>query len=54
MILKPVLTAGEPFGGNGAAFLRMNIACPQALLQDGLEWLKTGIAAYEEFAFNRC
>lgn len=34
------LTDGTPFGGNGASFLRMNIACPKALLEKGLERLK--------------
>lgn len=48
------LTAGEPFGGNGAAFLRMNIACPQSVLQDGLERLKAGITNYETFALHCC
>lgn len=37
------LTNGEPFGGEG--FLRMNIACPKALLSDGLERLKRAIEA---------
>lgn len=48
------LTAGEPFGSNGAAFLRMNIACPQEVVQDGLERLKAGITDYEAFALHRC
>lgn len=48
------LSAGEPFGGNGAAFLRMNVACSQSVLQDGLVRLKAGIAAYEAFALQQC
>ena len=38
------LSAGSQFGGNGAQFLRMNIACPRPVLQDGLERLKRGMA----------
>lgn len=37
------LSAGHGFGGNGAAFLRMNIACPRTRLQDGLERLQRGM-----------
>ena len=35
------LTDGEPFGGDG--FLRLNIACPRAMLMDGLGRLKKAI-----------
>lgn len=48
------LSAGNQFGGDGGNFLRMNIACPRSVLEDGLCRLKEGIAAYEEFAINRC
>ena len=48
------LSAGNQFGGNGGDFLRMNIACPRSVLEDGLHRLRAGIAAYEEFAINRC
>ena len=48
------LSAGNQFGAGGGDFLRMNIACPQEVLEDGLHRLKEGIAAYEEFAINRC
>ena len=48
------LSAGNRFGAGGGDFLRMNIACPRAVLEDGLCRLKEGIAAYEEFAVNRC
>ncbi len=33
---------------NGGGFLRMNIACPRAVLMEGLERLKNGIRAYTE------
>lgn len=39
------LSAGIDFGENGDGFLRMNIACPQKLLRDGLGRLKAGITA---------
>ena len=39
------LSAGIDFGVNGDNFLRMNIACPQELLEDGLRRLKMGIIA---------
>lgn len=39
------LSAGIDFGQNGDNFLRMNIACPQKLLKDGLKRLKSGISA---------
>jgi cystathionine beta-lyase len=37
------LSAGSDFGENGDGFLRMNIACPQELLERGLLKLKAGI-----------
>ena len=39
------LSAGVDFGKNGDDFLRMNIACPQKLLKDGLGRLKAGVTA---------
>ncbi|WP_405304180.1 MalY/PatB family protein [Methanobrevibacter sp.] len=39
------LSAGIDFGLNGDNFLRMNIACPQELLREGLGRLKAGITA---------
>ena len=39
------LSAGIDFGQNGDNFLRMNIACPQELLLDGLGRLKAGVTA---------
>lgn len=38
------LSEGGQFGGNGAQFVRMNIACPKETLKDGLERLKKGLA----------
>jgi len=48
------LSAGVVYGGNGSAFLRMNTACPRARLLDGLERLKRGIMAYEDYAAESC
>lgn len=39
------LSAGINFGQNGDNFLRMNIACPEKLLKEGLARLKAGIMA---------
>lgn len=39
------LSAGSDFGECGDGFLRMNIACPQKLLIEGLSKLKSGIIA---------
>ena len=39
------LSAGSDFGQNGDGFLRMNIACPQELLNEGLLKLKAGVIA---------
>jgi Bifunctional PLP-dependent enzyme with beta-cystathionase and maltose regulon repressor activities len=37
------LTAGSIYGEAGKYFLRMNIACPEIILEDGLNRLKKGI-----------
>ena len=42
------LSAGKQFGGNGDSFLRMNIACPESFLLDGLDRLRRGTLAYEK------
>lgn len=48
------LSKGSQYGGNGENFLRMNIACPRSLLEDGLERLKKGLSAYEEWIVKQC
>ncbi len=40
------LSEGAQFGSGGERFLRMNVACPRAVLEDGLRRLKEGMAAY--------
>lgn len=37
------LSAGNQYGGDGEAFLRMNIACPRSVLKEGLRRLKEGV-----------
>ena len=44
------LSEGAQFGDGGENFLRMNVACPRAVLEDGLDRLKKGITAYSEAA----
>ena len=39
------LSAGVDFGQNGDDFLRLNIACPQKMLKEGLGRLKSGVIA---------
>ena len=42
------LSGGKQYGSGGEHFLRLNIACPQTTLADGLNRLKTGIKKYRE------
>lgn len=44
------LSNGTVYGGNGQDFLRMNIACPNALIQDGLKRLERGIKQFKQDA----
>ena len=37
------LSHGNQFGGNGNIFLRLNIACPKAVLTEGLDRLRTAV-----------
>ncbi len=43
-----ILSAGSEYRGNGAQFIRMNIACPQAMLTDGLGRLAKGVQLFEQ------
>ena len=43
-------SAGEIYGGNGKAFLRLNIACPRTRLLDGLDRFQRGIQSYQQLA----
>lgn len=40
------LSTGSQYGKGGERFLRMNIACPRCVLEDGLNRLKKGIDSY--------
>lgn len=42
------LSAGNVYGGNGNYFLRMNIASPQSLINDGLNRLAKGIKKFKD------
>lgn len=41
------LSDGYEYGVNGMQFVRMNVACPKARLEDGLNRLYNGIKAYQ-------
>ncbi|MFD1392189.1 MalY/PatB family protein [Lacticaseibacillus jixianensis] len=43
-----ILSAGGEYRGNGAQFIRMNIACPAAMLDDGLARLARGTQLFLE------
>lgn len=41
-----ILAAGDAYHGNGAHFLRLNLACPPQMLDDGLQRLVAGVTKY--------
>lgn len=41
------LSSGREYRGDGANFLRMNLACPKSRLEDGLERLKKAVEGYK-------
>ncbi len=43
-----ILSSGAQYGSGGEGFIRMNIGCPRALLEDGLSRLMKGIREFEE------
>lgn len=43
------LSEGAEYGGDGGAFLRMNVACPRSMVRDGLNRLKRGIECAYDF-----
>lgn len=45
---------GRQYGPKGSHFLRMNLACPRSLLEDGLGRLKKGALEYEKWVVERC
>ena len=42
------VTAGNIYGDNGRTFLRLNVACPRRLLEDGLERFRTGLELWRK------
>lgn len=42
------LSKGSQYGAGGRAFLRMNLACPRVILEDGLSRLHNGILAAQK------
>lgn len=48
------LCEGSQYGAAGSGFLRMNIACPRTVLEDGLTRLREGLAAYERLLAKMC
>lgn len=40
------LSDGRTYGSNGAGFMRLNVACPRAVLDEGLKRLEEGIRSY--------
>lgn len=43
------LSEGSQYGSGGERFLRLNIACPRSVSEDGLERLRAGIVSYEKY-----
>ncbi len=43
-----IVSAGTIYRGDGHDFLRINLACPLALVKDGMQRLKVGIRKYKE------
>lgn len=40
------LSAGEGYGANGHCFIRMNVACPRARVEQAMELLKQGVESH--------
>lgn len=41
---KLMLNSGVAFGGSGKQFVRINLACPRSMLEDGLQRLQKGVS----------
>ena len=46
------ISEGSQFGSCGEKFLRINVACPHSILEDGLKRLQKGIESYEKSVLN--
>ncbi len=42
------LSAGSQYGADGNLFLRLNVACPKSVLEDGLKRFKNGVLSYKK------
>ena len=40
---KLMLNSGSDFGGNGKTFVRINLACPESMVEEGLKRLEIGV-----------
>ena len=40
---KLMLNSGSDFGGNGNTFVRINLACPRGMVEEGLRRLESGV-----------
>ena len=47
---KLMLNSGSGFGGNGNCFVRINLACPRSLLEDGMKRLEQGCRSFESLS----
>ena len=43
-----ILSEGEQYGKTGEGFIRMNLACPRSVAEDGLSRLKKGVALFQQ------
>lgn len=41
------ISCGNQYGGDGSSFVRMNLACPRKVLENGLRRLKEGVQSYK-------
>ena len=48
-----IVTPGDVYGGDGQHFIRMNIASPTEMIQDGLDRLKKAINDYKQDRTNK-
>ena len=51
---KLLISDGAGFGKNGEDFIRINVACPQERMMDGLKRLKEGIEEFTEEYIRLC
>lgn len=47
------VSSGDSYGKCGEAFVRLNVACPRRLVEDGLRRLKAGVESYEEWVVSQ-